>query len=286
MPQDVTSGAGRIVFGSIYDKQTTDAEGKPVPEDKQRYTVGVAFEKIPGKHWAEVPYLAPIWAEAHAAFPNGETQRPDFSWKVQDGDSTIPNKAGKKNCEKEGFPGHWVVTFSTMLPINAYNAIEKRDMLPNERIKAGDYVQVYFSVSGNNITKKSQTDGMYLNPMHVGLVGYGKPISSAPPVSAANFGGVALPAGASTTPMAASAPTGTPPPPSAPAAPAAVTPNTAILNAPAAPPPPGAAPAAPPPPPAAPAGPVMGPNANGIPYEEYVKQGWSDDQMRQGGIIQ
>lgn len=53
----------------------------------------------------------------------------------------------------------------------------------------------------------------------------------------------------------------------------------------ATPTPPPAAPAAPTPPPAAP-GPVMTAAANGISYEAYKSQGWTDDQLVAAGLMQ
>lgn len=56
--------------------------------------------------------------------------------------------------------------------------------------------------------------------------------------------------------------------------PGAASPAAAAPAAPAAPPAP-----APPPPPSVAAGPVMLPAAGGVPYEEYRKSGWTDEQL-------
>lgn len=307
--QQATTAVGRLVFGSVHTKQDRDMDGKPIPVDDQYFQFGVAFPKNGTTHWAQLEYLAAIWNEAHAAFRNNEPSSPHFSWKVQDGDSDTPNKKGTKPNSKEGFAGHWVVTFRTALSMGLFNLLTGADMAPNERIKTGDYVQVFYGVQGNNVNGKSQTDGMYVNPIHVALAGYGKAISSAPPISAAGFGGAPLPPGASTTPTEGMTPTGAPP--AAPAAPAQaasapttyVNPNTAALNP---PPPPNASAGAPvtaatpaqaapaptspsnlaPPPPPQTTGVVMLPAANGVTYEAFIAQGWNDDQLRQAGYIQ
>lgn len=293
MAQHATTGVGRLVFGSVFEKRKTDANGAAIPEDKQSIEFAVAFPKEGTTHWAHLPFLAPIWNEAAVAFQNGEVNNPRFSWKVTDGDSNVPNGAGRKPSENEALRGCWIVNFRTFLPVGVYNRDGSQHLTGDKCPHPGDYVQVYYEVTGNNINGKSQTDGMYVNPIHVALAGYGERLISAPPVSAAGFGAAPLPPGASTVPVAAAPVTGAPAAAAAPApAPAPVAPPAAPAAAPAptvvqpytAPlaPPPGAAPAAPV---APPAGPVMTAAANGIPYESYIANGWTDAQLRQAGYI-
>lgn len=245
---DITTPVGRLVGGSIYEPQTKDYQGKPlVAKDKVTprvdYTFGVAIPKSAGvTHWSQEAWGAPIWKLANDEFKNGETSRPDFSSKIIDGDSQIPNKKGNKPCDNIGYKGHWVIWFSGGYAPKVYNADGSQQILEPNAIKRGYYVQVFGNISDN---KPSETAGLYVNHTYVALAAYGDEISSAPDVSAAGFGGQPLPVGASTTPVAQAfnpappAPSGMPPPPP----PVAVAPNPAILTAGLPPPPPPPAPA-------------------------------------------
>lgn len=131
----------------------------------------------------------------------------------------------------------------------------------------------------------------------------GAPGGATPPWAAAGAPPAAAPAGfppapAQAPPAAAGPPVGAAQPwaqpgaaPAAPAAPAEAAPPVAgappWLAGAGAPPPP-AAPAPPPvqvPPPAMPPGPTMLPAANGIPYEEYRRQGWTDELLVAHGMM-
>jgi hypothetical protein len=286
-----TTPVGRLVMGSTDKPQTTDADGKPLlvkngpnqGKPTQKYFIAVAIPKNPGEtHWAQTPWGKLIWEIGHAAFPNVAAS-PSFAWKVQDGDSTVPNKKGSKPVDREGFRGHWVMMMASTFPIKCYNR-DGSAAVPPESIKPGYYVQVSVMCAGND---SAQNPGVYLNPQMVALSAFGEEIVFGPDPTQAGFGQGALPPGASLTPpagMAAGvAPTGAPPPPAAAPAsayPAPVVPNPAIL-APAAPPPPPAAPAAP----AAPTGPQMTAKAGGVPYASFIAQGWNDDALRANGFI-
>lgn len=202
---NITTPVARLVGGSLYDPETKDFEGKPLTmKDKVTprvdFQFGVAIPKTPGvAHWANEAWGAPIWALGHQAFPN-EAQRPDFAWKIQDGDSAIPNKRGRKNNEREGYPGHWVIWFSGGYAPQIWNADGSQQILEKDAVKAGYYVQVFGNVSPNT----GASAGLYINHSMVALTAYGTEIRVGPDVSAAGFGqGVALPPGASATPPAA-----------------------------------------------------------------------------------
>ena len=79
---------------------------------------GFAIPKNGSTDWRQTWWGQQIEAIAKADFPNGEWQRPDFSWKIIDGDSTIPNKKGNKPCDMEGAPGNWVIWPKTQASIN------------------------------------------------------------------------------------------------------------------------------------------------------------------------
>lgn len=305
---DITTPVGRLVGGSLYTPETTDYEGRPLLNKdgtpRNNFSFGIAIPKTPGvQHWAHEAWGAPIYALAAAAFPNGETQRHDFAWKIQDGDSQIPNKRGRKPCEREGYPGHWVMWFSSGIAPRIYNADGSQLITEQGAVKTGYYVQVFGNVTDN---KPSQSPGLYINHTFVALAGYGPEIQTGPDVSAAGFGkGVQLPPGAMTTPPPATFTPAAPapaapapayvPPTSTPAAPApivAVAPNPGILNVPGTPAP-VATPAAPAPayvPPVAPvvpAAPVrqLTALAQGATYEQLIAAGWTDETLRTNGLM-
>jgi hypothetical protein len=292
-PHQFTTPVGRLVAGSIAEPRTTDYEGQPLVvktgankgQPRQDYSFGIAIPKTPGcVHWAQEPWGQPIYALAQQEFPNGEFNHPTFAWKIQDGDSQIPNRRQIKPCDREGWPGHWVMFFSGSSQPRTYNK-DGSQQIPADSIKPGYFVQVFGNVTDN---KPSQTPGLYINHSMVALTAYGEEIKFGPDVSAAGFGqGVNLPPGASVTPPATFTPPALPGAPATPPAypapvasvsqplPPNVTPNPAILQVPG-----GIAPI----PPAAPAK-VMTALANGMPYEDWIKAGWTDTLLIQHGYM-
>ena len=316
---DILTPVARLVRGSLYNGNDKDAEGRPLVvkngpdagKPRLDYFFAVAIPKGPERHWAETEWGAKIWQVGHTAFPNGQAQRPDFAWKVTDGDSQIPNKKGKKPCDQEGYRGHWVIGFSSGFAPRIFNADGSQQLLEADFVKLGYYVQVFGSVAGNG---SDSQPGVYLNHSMVAFAAYGPEISVGPDASAVGFGGAPLPAGASAAPVGGAfnpAPVPAPAVPGIPApavaAPAVPSPAPAVpaMMPPAAPAPtPAAAPAAampspgsvtphpgfvapPPAAPAAPAAParVMLPAANGIPYEAYIANGWTDEVLRANGYM-
>lgn len=295
MSISLTTPVGRIVQGELWKgREVTDnkgvvkigTDGKP----QMSWYFAQAIPKTPGcTHWAQEKYTnwkgevvewgRLIWDEGNRAHPNF-APHPTFSWKIEDGDSVIPNKKGKRNCDREGHAGHWILKFSTQLPITrTYNA-DGTAPLPPEAFKPGNFVQVNLTVKGNT----GETPGIYLNPYMVALSGYGPEIVSGPDVAEAGFGGQPLPAGAQAVPVSVAlptlpaptlpvAPSALPPTlPGAPVHPVAVAPNPAFLAGP---------PAAPP----APVGPQMTAKAGGFTRDQYVAQGWTDAQLREQGMM-
>lgn len=267
-----TAPTGRLVHGDPTKiRQKTDydsgdpiyrADGKPQMEVK----FGVAYSKTDP---TTEPFLALLRAADKAAWPqfhgpDGKPLRHDFSDKIVDGDSAVPNKKGKAPNTKDGYPGNWVVTFTRATgdtpPLKRHDGTRWVDMTP-DGLDCGDYV----IIGGSTVTNGSTASpGMYRNVDMVGFVGKGQRIitgrdadealGAAPP---------ALPAGATATPQApADAPL-----PSAPPAP-----YDAHL------PPPPEAPA--------PSGPVMTAKANGAPYEAFIAKGWTEETLRAQGFIQ
>jgi hypothetical protein len=294
-----TTVTGRLVWGDLYEPRTTDYDGNPLTVKSgpdtgkltQRFEFGFAVKKNPGEqHWANSALGAIIWAQGHKDHP-AAAQRPDFAWKVVDGDSTIPNRKGNKPCDKEGFPGHWVFTFSSTYAPRIVNANGSAYILEKDAVNPGDYVQVAGSVAGNT----GATPGVYLNHNFVALQGHGEPIVNGPDPKTLGFGGGPQPAGMSSVPVGSmSAPPVTPVPPQtvvvAPPIPPAAVPAPAAAPAPVVTPVvphPGilATPTPPPVAPAAPVGPVMTAKANGTSYAAFIAAGWTDETLRANGYL-
>lgn len=216
---NITSPVGRIVMGSLYDPSTTDAEGKPLVvktgpnagQPRVNYFFALAIPKGAEPHWAHTPWGQQIWNVGNQAFPNA-AQSPAFAWKIEDGDSQIPNKKGRKPCDNEGWRGHWILKFSGGFAPKVYQqeGAGYVQVMQKDFCKPGYFVEVAFSVEGNG--SQSQP-GVYLNHSMVCFRAYGQEITFGPDVASAGFGAAPLPAGASMTP-----PAGAIPMPQAPAA--------------------------------------------------------------------
>lgn len=277
---------GRLVYGSMTEGSTKKNDGSP-RVDKQgqpatEWGFGVAIPKGAETHWNGTPWGKQIWDAAHAAFQQGQTQRPDFSWKIIDGDSTIPNRNNKKPCDQEGYKGHWIVRFSSYFAPRTVDAKGQSPIDPAS-IKRGYYVQVYADFSDN---APSQTPGMYINHRFVSLQAFGPEIQGGMDASEVGFGQAALPAGASAVPIGqAQVPASTTPnPPAAAPAPTPTTPDPSVLAAGTTtppPPPPAAAPAPPPPP--SPARTKQDRMVGGQNYDACIGAGWTDEQLIAAG---
>ena len=86
----------------------TNTDGSPMMD----FFYAVAIAKQGEQDWRQTPWGQQIQAAGVEGWPNGEHQQPTFAWKIVDGDSSIPDKKGGKPCDKEGFPGHWIVRIS------------------------------------------------------------------------------------------------------------------------------------------------------------------------------
>ena len=210
-----TTPVGRIISGDPWTKQTTDMDGRPVPEDKQNYWFAVAIEKTaPGMNeLLGTLQKAALGGYAHA--PNVMTQIQQgfaataFSWKVSDGDAQRANaQTGQPEPVWKHGAGCWVVKFSTTLPIRPakYQGNVPVDCDASE-IKRGYYVQVAGSASANG--NNDRTAGIYVNPQTVCLVGYGEEIVGGPSLDQQFTGGPGgyMPAGMTQAPQP---PTGAP----------------------------------------------------------------------------
>lgn len=220
----ITLPVGRLVSGSLTQTEKIDYKGQPIPEEKQRFSFGVAVPKddlgLPGVFQA-------LRAEAmtdtgHAALPAVVNMQLEdgYSWKVKDGDR--PNSRGEVN---ENTRGCFVFYFTTSyLPNTCDNTNTACDAAI---IKRGYYVDVVFSAVNNH--NPAGTAGIFLNPQWVRHIAYGPEITGG--ISAKDAFADApvpqqLPPGASRTPLV-----GNPAPAAAPATPPVMpgTPQSAVL---------------------------------------------------------
>jgi len=232
------SPVGRLISGDPWTKQTTDANNRPIPEDKQSFWFAVAIEKnAPGMN----EMLGLMFKAAQAGYGqapqimaqiNMGLAATAFSWKIADGDEMRANATtGEQELRWKHGQGCWVVKFSTTLPIASAKFMGGVPTYcdPSE-IKRGYYVTVPFSTSANG--NMDHTAGVYLNPQTVCLVGFGPEIVGGPSLEQQLGAGPGeyMPAGMTQTPQlpsgaaqAAPAPSGMPAPaPSGMPAPATV----------------------------------------------------------------
>ena len=287
MPRvNFTTPVGRLVAGSLSKGQTTNAEGAPlvfksgadIGKPRVDFFFALAIPKGSEQHWSQTEWGTKIWTQGHGAFPNVASS-PKFAWKVTDGDSQIPNTKGKKPCDREGYPGHWVLNFSSGFAPRLFrqNGAAFEPITNAEEIKIGYYVQVNGDVDGNG---SQQQPGVYINHSMVCFSAFGAEIAVGPDASSAGFGAAPLPAGASATPIGGF----NPPPPSVPlpAAPPAftpVTPQAPVVPNPAFLLPPVSV--APPPKPVR----VMTAAANGATYDQLIGAGWTELLLVEYGMM-
>lgn len=302
----LTGPRGRFVQGDLFKPNTTDKHGAPLViktgpnagQPTQEWIVAVAYRK---DHPETMPYIMQLVGFAAQAwprfFPSGPqstgpmfgSQHPNFSFKIYDGDGIDGD--GKPNRDKPGFAGCWVVKYSTRLQAPGVwqepNFAELDRITDPRQAPRGYYVRVNHTVDTND---NDQRPGIYVNLDKVAFTADqagAEHIQSG--ISAAEaFGGASAP-----VPPSYAQPPVTPPAP----IPAAYTPPAPVggsaTPSPSSPPPPpysGFIPAAPttavaPPAPPMPAGPVMLPAANGASYEQMKAAGWTDELLRQHGMM-
>jgi hypothetical protein len=211
----ILTPVGRLVQGDCFEPQTKDSEGKPLlikngpnaGQPRVDYYMAIAIPKTDAG-------FQEIWTAIHGvakmSFPAlfdaaGNCLNPAFAFKMTDGDSQVPNSKNAKPCDKEGFPGNWILGFSGGFAPKCYTAGGAELITNPDMLKRGYFVRIYGTVKGNG---SQQQPGIYLNHSMVEMVGYGEEINSGPSGDAV-FGAApagALPAGASATPLANSAP--------------------------------------------------------------------------------
>lgn len=190
--------AGRIVAGSPTFVQTKDPQGRPI--EKPRIFFAVAVPKnAPGiEQVMQTIYQTAYYGYQSNAQAIERIQKwigGGFRWKIDDGD----NPEDPKNRGKEGWAGCWIFKFST-----TFNSIPCCDSnnrtIDPSMIKCGYFVDMEASIGING--NQDHTAGIYMNPVMVRLVGYGREIISGPlPEQVFANRPVQLPPGASATPL-------------------------------------------------------------------------------------
>jgi hypothetical protein len=236
-----------MVQGHPLEEITKNMEGSPLT-DKQgnpRIQFFCAIA-IPKNDPGYPALLAQIQQVAQNGFPGGQFNQPSFAWKILDGDSP-------EHKDKTGFPGHHVLKLSNGFSPELYTRNGESRITDPKQLKRGDYIRAYITIKANGSDTRP---GIYLNMSMIELVGHGEEIISGPPASEV-FGGspAPLPSEASATPVAGP-PVATPPtaPPVAPA--------HDFLNP-----------------------KVMTQKANGVPYEAFIAQGWTEEQLKTEGYL-
>lgn len=224
---------GRIVWasGDLFKGRVKTIFGTQTPrvnqagETMMEYGFGLAVPKASlGEIWGA------IHEEAFTLFPNRQIP-PGFAMKYKDGDG-IDDK-GVPFSQREGYAEHLVFACTTSLPIKFFKYENGQNIMVNEGIKCGDYVNVQLSIKAHGAIAAGKA-GLYINPNAVQFLGFGKEIINAP--SGDQIFGSAMPAipqGASATPLVPQPGQMLVPPPQqyAPPIPTSAPPNYAVVPA-------------------------------------------------------
>lgn len=129
--------------------------------------------------WKHTSWGQQVVARAHQDWVNGEHAAPSFAWKIEDGDSQVPNQNGKKNCDREGYSGHWIIKGTTGQGVKTWNGTNPVGSMPEildkNALKCGDYGDVAYQVRGNAPAKSK---GIYINPTNFVFTRAGEEIMS------------------------------------------------------------------------------------------------------------
>ncbi len=143
-----------------------------------------------------------IWAAIHAEAQSGYQGPipPSFAMKYKDGDG-IDHK-GIPFSQREGHAGHVVFAMTTSQPIKFFKWENGGNVMINDGIKCGDYVNVQLNIRSHPAFGAGKA-GLYLNPNFVQFLGHGKEIINAPSGDQIFGNGMPpLPPGASAVPLA------------------------------------------------------------------------------------
>lgn len=173
------TGTGRLVQGTPYEKQTTDFITKqPLPENKQKYFVGIAFMK----NQDDITKFPQIWAlmqQAAQQHPNAQqwaaANWQGFHFKFEDGDDP-------KNANKPGFPGHWILKFSNGYAPRILDENQMDVSQQSDAVYRGCFVRVVGSTKQNGA--QGSQGGIYLNFNTIQRVAHGERIITGPDTAA------------------------------------------------------------------------------------------------------
>lgn len=216
--------AGRMVQGDLYKANDTDfvtkqkrvypAGHRLAGQPKITYFFALAVKKNGEQHWAQTPWGQQIYQFTTQAWPVdprtgvSPIQRPDFAWKIEDGDSTVPNKNNRINARTEGFAGCWIISFSSVYPPKIITTDFTPITEPNA-VKRGFWVEPVGTVDTN---ESQGNPGIYINGEFVMFRAIDKEISGmVDPRTIQGFGQSALPAGVTPVGNPSGVP-GSPPP--------------------------------------------------------------------------
>lgn len=191
-PQQQQNGSsilvqGRIVWtsGNLFEgKKMTDDAGKPITDENGQQCVqfgfGLSVPKIDPRTGQYSEQFNTVWQalhkEAFTIYPSGQLP-PDFAMKYKDGDALDHN--GKPFADREGYKGCIVLACTTQIPIKYFKWEGNTNILVNDGIKCGDYVNVQLNIKAH-AAKGRGKPGLYLNPSACQLITPGKEIINAP----------------------------------------------------------------------------------------------------------
>lgn len=198
----------RIVAGDLWEPRKTDFQGNPLTyksgpnsgQPRVEYFIALAIPKN-SPEWPAIHQA--IYKEAVRGFPHlfdqqGNFQGQKFAWKITDGDSPILKSNNVRPCDKEGYPGHWVLSCGSTIAPKVYDR-NNAPIDPSTRaIKRGDYVRAQISFVAN---EQSANPGLYMGANMIQFSHQGDEITSGPDAAAVFGAAPAAPAGANTTPQ-------------------------------------------------------------------------------------
>lgn len=220
--QFFTNAVGRFVSGSLTEKRTKDVNGRPIPEDKQKFEFGIAFQKTDpdmqrlfGEFYT---FISAQWAADQnkiQALNNWFQTFQGVPMKISDGDA--PNARQQTN---ENTAGCFVFWFSSTYPIKCCDPANQE--IAAESVKRGYYVQMAGNIADNGLPWQADGKGagIYMNPSVVRLVAEGEQIVGGIDAATA-FGGTVAPAQGQLPPGAVPLGTAVTQTPAAPGAPMA-----------------------------------------------------------------
>jgi len=185
----VVLAQGRIVWvaGDLFQGKIKTVFNTQIPkispktgEQMKEYGFGLAVPKSalqqtapgqPGHIWAA------MYEEAWTLYPSRQLP-PAFAMKFKDGDTDIDDK-GVPYSQREGYAGHMVFACTNSIPIKYFKYENTQNILINQGIKCGDYVNVQITVKAHGPIGTGKP-GLYLNPNAVQFLGFGAEIVNMP----------------------------------------------------------------------------------------------------------